>query len=162
MTTSDPYFKFSNGTEHLAGNPQPESKAGPATTEGSVTPMDEIPSYEVASGLFFRPVFTSNMSFNFVTFPPQSGFPEHSHAEEQVSIVREGHMEITIGDGTWSVKPGDVILFPPHVPHSGRTLDESCRLIDVFSPPRTGVNALLASSNPVRSADVDRWWDPES
>jgi quercetin dioxygenase-like cupin family protein len=127
----------------------------------SITHMDDLASYEIAAGLFFRPVFAENVSLNFVTFPPDSGFPSHVHPEEQISIVREGEMEIEI-DGTWQrVRPGDVIIFPPNVPHAGRTLDSSCRLIDIFAPPRTGIRDVIAAANPVRAADVDRWWFDE-
>jgi quercetin dioxygenase-like cupin family protein len=125
---------------------------------GSITPMDELASYEIADGLFFRPFFAESISLNFVTFPALSGFPAHVHPEEQISIVREGEMEITIGDTTRRVKPGDVIHFPPNVQHSGRTLEGSCRLIDIFSPPRTGIRDVIADADPVRAADVDRWW----
>ncbi len=133
------------------------SESGSNNT-GSVTPMDELASYEIASGLFFRPFFAESMSLNFVTFPPESGFPAHVHPEEQISIVREGQMEITIGDKTHLVAPGDVIHFPPNVPHAGRTLMQPCRLIDIFSPPRTGIRDVIADADPVRAADVDRWW----
>ncbi len=126
--------------------------------EASITHMDDLASYEIAKGLFFRPVFSENLSLNFVTFPSDSGFPSHVHPEEQISIVREGEMEIEIG-GTWrTVRPGDVIVFPPNVPHAGRTTESGCRLIDVFSPPRTGIREVIAGANPVRAADVDRWW----
>ena len=131
------------------------------TAGASITHMDDLASYEIAAGLFFRPVFASNISLNFVTFPPHSGFPSHVHPEEQVSIVREGSMEITIGDRSQWVRPGDVIVFPPNVPHAGRTADEGCRLIDAFSPPRTGIKEVIASADPVRSSEVDRWWQPE-
>jgi quercetin dioxygenase-like cupin family protein len=77
-----------------------------------------------------------------------------------MSIVREGGMEITVGDICRGVVPGDVIIFPSDVPHSGRTLDQSCRLIDIFSPPREGLRGVIAGANPLRSADVDRWWKP--
>lgn len=126
----------------------------------SITHMDEYPSYEIAEGLFFRPVFAENLSLNFVTFPPNSGFPAHDHPEEQISIVREGEMEFTIGDMTQLVGPGDVIVFPPNVVHEGRTFDSPCRIIDIFSPPRTGMREVIATANPLRSAEVDRWWDP--
>jgi quercetin dioxygenase-like cupin family protein len=128
----------------------------------SITHMDDYPSYEIAEGLFFRPVFAENLSLNFVTFPPNSGFPPHGHAEEQISIVREGEMEFTIGEMTRLVGPGDVIVFPPHVIHEGRTFGDSCRIIDIFSPPRTGMREVIADANPQRSADVDRWWDASS
>ena len=129
-----------------------------ATSGGLVTPMDDLASYEIAAGLFFKPFFAENISLNFVSFPAESGFPTHVHPEEQISIVHEGRMEITIGDRTRLVEPGDVIHFPPEVPHSGRTLDQPCRLIDIFSPPRTGIRDVIADADPVRAADVDRWW----
>ena len=132
-----------------------ESKSGGGA---SITHMDDLASYEIAEGLFFRPVFAENVSLNFVSFPPNSGFPSHIHPEEQISIVREGGMEIEI-DGTWRrVRPGDVIIFPPNVPHAGRTEESSCRLIDIFAPPRTGIRDVIAAADPVRAADVDRWW----
>jgi quercetin dioxygenase-like cupin family protein len=148
---SMPYFEISEYDER-AHDP----------SRASIIHMDDYPSYEVATGLFFRPVFAQNLSLNFVTFPPGSGFPSHVHPEEQVSIVREGTMEITIGDSKRMVRPGDVIVFPPDVPHAGETFDEGCRLIDIFSPPRTGIREVIAGADPVRSADVDRWWDPEA
>jgi hypothetical protein len=52
-------------------------------------------------------------------------------------------------------------VFPPNVVHEGRTFDVGCRVIDIFSPPRTGIKEVIASADPVRSADVDRWWDPD-
>jgi len=148
---SPPYFEI--------GEPQAETLD---PSGASITHMDDYPSYEIAEGLFFRPVYARNLSLNFVTFPPNSGFPCHAHSEEQISIVREGEMEITIGDLTQRVRPGDVIVFPPDVPHEGRTLGGLCRLIDIFSPPRTGIREVTATADPVRSADVDRWWGPDA
>jgi len=155
-----------DGAPAAGGTPQQYFETGEPTgrsvdgSGASITHMDDFPSYEIAEGLFFRPVFAQNISLNFVTFPPDSGFPSHAHSEEQISIVREGEMEITFGDTTQMVKPGDVIVFPPDVPHEGRTFDSPCRLIDIFSPPRTGIREVIADADPVRSADVDRWWDP--
>ena len=153
-----------DGAPATAGTPQQYFDIGDPTdgsvdaSGASITHMDDFPSYEIADGLFFRPVFAQSISMNFVTFPPHSGFPSHVHSEEQISIVREGEMEITFGDTTQMVKPGDVIVFPPNVPHAGRTFDSACRLIDTFSPPRTGIREVIADADPVRSADVDQWW----
>ena len=133
-------------------------EVGDGEDGGSVTPIADLTSYEIAAGLFFRPFYAENLSLNFVTFPPESGFPTHVHPEEQVSIVQQGSMEITIGQQTFVVQPGDVIHFPPNVPHSGQTNDDSCRLIDIFSPPRTGIRDVIADADPVRDPDADRWW----
>jgi quercetin dioxygenase-like cupin family protein len=130
-------------------------------TGASIVNVDDYPSFDIADGVIFCPVFQQNISLNFVTFPPESGFPPHVHPEEQISIVQEGTMEITVGDITKTVVPGDVIVFPPNVPHGGTTFDEACRLIDIFSPPRTGMKELIAKADPVRSRDVGSWWRPD-
>lgn len=146
---AEPYFKLA---EPESGTYDP--------TGASIVNIDDYPRYEIAEGVVFCPVFGKNLSLNFVVFPPYSGFPTHAHPEEQISIVREGTMEITVGDITRTVVPGDVIVFPSDVPHSGRTADVACRLIDTFSPPREGLREVIATANPARSADVERWWDP--
>ena len=148
-SAAEPYFKLA------------EPKAGAYDPTGaSIVNIDDYPRYEIAEGVVFCPVFGKNLSLNFVVFPPHSGFPPHAHPEEQISIVREGTMEITVGDITRMVVPGDVIIFPSDVPHSGRTADVACRLIDTFSPPREGLREVIATANPARSADIERWWDP--
>lgn len=132
---------------------------------GSIVNIKDYPHYEIAAGVMFCPVFGKNLSLNFVVFPPHSGFPTHTHPEEQISIVREGTMEITVGDLTRTVVPGDVIVFPSDVPHSGRTAEVACSLIDTFAPPREGLREVIADADPARSADIERWWksgdDPE-
>ena len=144
---AEPYFKLA------------EPKSGAYDPTGaSIVNIDDYPRYEIAEGVVFCPVFGKNLSLNFVVFPPHSGFPTHAHPEEQISIVREGTMEITVGDITKMVSPGDVIVFPSDVPHSGRTDEVACSLIDTFSPPREGLRDVIAGANPARSADVERWW----
>lgn len=142
-----PYFQIS---EPAAGTYDPSG--------GSIVNIKDYRHYEVAEGVIFCPVFGRNLSLNFVVFPAHSGFPTHTHPEEQISIVREGTMEITVGDLTKMVAPGDVIVFPSDVPHSGRTDEVACSLIDTFSPPREGLREVIAGANPARSADVERWW----
>jgi quercetin dioxygenase-like cupin family protein len=147
--SAEPYFKLA------------EPKAGAYDPTGaSIVNIDDYPRYEIAEGVVFCPVFGKNLSLNFVVFPPHSGFPTHAHPEEQISIVREGEMEITVGDITRRVVHGDVIVFPSDVPHSGRTDELACRLIDTFSPPREGLREVIATADPLRSADIERWWDP--
>ena len=47
----------------------------------------------------------------------------------------EGEFEITVGGNPLSLKPGDVVVIPGNVPHSGRAISK-CRILDVFSPAR--------------------------
>ncbi len=149
---------MSSGDESSAEGYFDRTAAEGGASRGFIVHVDELDSYEIAAGLFFRPLFAENVSLNFVTFPSKSGFPSHVHPEEQISIVRQGAMEFTVGDVTRVVRPGDVIVLPPNVPHSGRTLDEPCRLIDVFAPARAGIRDVIAEADPVRVAEADRWW----
>jgi mannose-6-phosphate isomerase-like protein (cupin superfamily) len=41
------------------------------------------------------------------------------------------------------MRPGDVYVVPPNVPHSARTYDSRCFAIDIFSPPRSGFREML-------------------
>jgi len=124
----------------------------------SIVNVDDYPKYEIADGLVFCPVFAGNVSLNFVTFPAGSGFPSHVHPEEQISIIQEGEMEFTIGEATRMVRPGDVIILPPHVPHSGRTFDGACRVLDIYSPPRHGTKDLIANASPLNPGETDDRW----
>lgn len=136
-----------------------EPTAGAFDPSGaSIVPADEYDAFEIGPGRFFRLVEAEHMTFNFVTFPPNGGFDSHSHPEEQVSIVYEGSMELTIGETTRTVRPGDVFHIPGGVPHSGRTFDEGCRVIDAYSPARPGLGEMVAGIEPRRAADVDPWW----
>jgi hypothetical protein len=35
-------------------------------------------------------------------------------------------------------------VIPPHVPHGGAAGSQGCTVIDVFTPPRAGIVALMA------------------
>src|ERR1043165_5059289 len=49
----------------------------------------------------------------------QSGciVPEHSHHNEQVSLMQSGRVKFVVGGVDRIVGPGDSVHMPPHVPH---------------------------------------------
>jgi quercetin dioxygenase-like cupin family protein len=61
--------------------------------------------------------------------------PEHSHHNEQISMIEQGSMRFVLGGVEKIVKAGEVVQIPPHVPHSAEAL-EDCIAVDLFSPPR--------------------------
>lgn len=71
----------------------------------------------------------------------------HVHHNEQITIILEGRLLVRIGTvGTDEIReemlgPGEVIAFPPYVPHGFAAL-ERVVAIDVFSPPsdKTGID----------------------
>jgi quercetin dioxygenase-like cupin family protein len=64
-----------------------------------------------------------------------AALPAHSHPHEQVVNPVWGELELTMGEETRVIRPGDVVVIPPDVPHSGRAVTD-CRIIDVFHPVR--------------------------
>ena len=61
--------------------------------------------------------------------------PEHSHHNEQISMIERGSMRFVLGGVEKIVRAGEVLQIPPHVPHSAEAL-EDCIAVDLFSPPR--------------------------
>jgi quercetin dioxygenase-like cupin family protein len=149
----------------MSDETKPYFKTGPPGMADAVTglaawmgPLESQQLYELADGVSFRPVFGRNLLLNFLTFGPGRGFPTHDHPEEQFGLIMEGEMELTIGEETKLLRKGDLYAIPPSVPHSGRTIDQACLVLDIFSPPRAGFPELIARANRLRSPA--HWWEP--
>ena len=68
-----------------------------------------------------------------------SKYRMHSHPYEQMSVVIQGRMKLTVGEEVKEVGPGDMWHALPNIPHGGEILgDEAVIFIDVYSPPSEG------------------------
>jgi quercetin dioxygenase-like cupin family protein len=103
---------------------------------GRFVTVDDIDAVEFVPGLQFRPVFGDKAMANFVSFAPHTVAPTHVHEEEQIVVVLQGEFEFQLDGESRTMRPGDVAVIPPWVPHGARTLDSSCQEVDVFAPPR--------------------------
>src|SRR5256885_11987037 len=101
-----------------------------------VSVEDEVVEVEAAPGVFMRPVFGEGLNLSFVRMLPRSEAPLHDHSEEQIGFVMSGSCELTLGEETRTLQPGDVYVAPPLLPHGAVTQDEECRIIDALAPPR--------------------------
>jgi quercetin dioxygenase-like cupin family protein len=61
--------------------------------------------------------------------------PEHSHVNEQITMMESGALKFLIGGGEQILRAGDVLVIPPHLPHSVEALEDSVA-VDVFAPAR--------------------------
>ncbi|MEV6606519.1 cupin domain-containing protein [Kutzneria sp. NPDC051319] len=123
MTTSSEHFSTEGG--------------GTPTAPGRFVDVNAIKAMTLVPGLDFQPVLGESLLLNFASYEPNTEAPMHSHAEEQIVIVTEGEFEFTIDGDTRTMRAGDVAVVPPWVPHGARTLDTTCKEIDVFTPPRS-------------------------
>ncbi|MFL6139903.1 MAG: cupin domain-containing protein [Frankiaceae bacterium] len=109
---------------------------GEPTAPGRFVEVASIAPVELVEGLRFRPVLGEALMTNFVSFEPRTEAPVHVHEEEQIVIVLEGELEFEVDGEVRTMRPGDVAVIPPWVPHGARTLDARCLEVDVFHPPR--------------------------
>jgi quercetin dioxygenase-like cupin family protein len=110
--------------------------AGTPTGQGRFVDVNRIAKLEMLPGLNFQPILSEHAIVNMVSFEPHSEAPMHSHVEEQIVVVVDGEFEFTLNGVTRTMRPGDVAVIPPWVPHGARTHDTTCRELDVFTPPR--------------------------
>ncbi|MCK0144597.1 cupin domain-containing protein [Arenibacter sp. F26102] len=97
--------------------------------------LAEIDTKEIMPGYHGKLIHTQNMSLAFWEVEKGAKVPEHAHINEQVMQVLQGKFEFTLGGITNTYEPGDLVIIPPNVSHSGRALTP-CKLMDVFSPTR--------------------------
>ncbi len=78
------------------------------------------------------------LMLSYVTIQPNAPIvPLHSHSHEQMGIVLEGKVGLTIGAETLEIKKGDMFLVPPDILHGlAFTFDQPAVILDIFSPPR--------------------------
>ena len=88
------------------------------------------------SETFARQVIHSdNMTVARVYLRKGCSVPEHSHHNEQISMMERGALKFVMGGVERVLRAGEVLRIPPHVPHSAEAL-EDCVAMDLFSPPR--------------------------
>ncbi|WP_420320221.1 cupin domain-containing protein [Flagellimonas sp.] len=97
--------------------------------------LKDIYSKEIMPGYHGKMIHGETMTWAFWDVEQNAEVPEHHHMHEQIMHVFEGEFEFTLGGNTKVYVPGDVVIIPSNVPHSGKALTP-CKLMDVFSPVR--------------------------
>ena len=101
----------------------------------SIVTLNQVPVREIFPGFRARVVHSARTSESWVEADAGASFPEHQHPQEQIVNVLEGELELTVAGVTHRLTAGRVLVIPPDVPHRGRAIT-SCRVLDVFAPPR--------------------------
>ncbi len=91
---------------------------------------------ETLNPLLQRQMVTgTNVMLARITLKKGCVVPLHSHYNEQLSYVVKGALKFFIGGKALTVRAGEVLAIPPHVPHEVKALRDSVTL-DIFHPPR--------------------------
>jgi quercetin dioxygenase-like cupin family protein len=61
--------------------------------------------------------------------------PRHSHVNEQYTWILSGSLKFVFDDREIVVNAGEVLLIPPHLPHSAIAMEDTVD-VDIFAPRR--------------------------
>ena len=105
-------------------------------TVKNLFPGDENALFDAGGGLTRKVCAHSDtMMCVEVLFEKGTVAALHSHPHEQITYVISGKFELTVGDKTHVVGPGDSLYKQPHIVH-GATCLEAGTLLDMFTPRR--------------------------
>ncbi len=100
-----------------------------------VANWDALPETENLPNNFRVAVAGREMGVNRIRWVHPTVLPHHSHPDaEQCVVVTSGSIELTIGDETQVLKPGDIAVIPRDVTHSGRSIEGGSNLHRGFRP----------------------------
>ncbi len=97
--------------------------------------LEDVEQKEIVKGYKARFVHSEKMTTAYWEVESGAELPIHSHEHEQVSNVTNGKFEFNLDGVIKILEPGDVVVIPSNVPHSGKAISD-CRIIDTFYPVR--------------------------
>jgi quercetin dioxygenase-like cupin family protein len=77
----------------------------------------ELPSSEIGWEFQGSHYADTNVSFLLIDAPPGSGPQLHTHPYEEIIIVQEGQVTLTVGDATIEATSGRIVIVPAGVAH---------------------------------------------
>ena len=75
-------------------------------------------------------------------FEPGAAFPLHRHPQEQITLIAEGEVEMTIDGQVSPLRAGDWSVVGPEVEHGIRAGRNGARILAIVVPRRSGPDAL--------------------
>lgn len=96
---------------------------------------DKIKEHKVVPGLYGKFVHSETMTIAQWRFEAGADLPAHNHPHEQITLVLQGKLELTVGDDTLQLIPGDNLPIASQVMHGGKALEPTIAL-DIFHPVR--------------------------
>jgi len=82
-----------------------------------------------------RVIHTDQMTIARMGLAKGAVVPLHHHVNQQVTMLTSGALEFEMGDQSFVLKAGDVLVIPPNLPHRVVALEDSTAT-DLFTPPR--------------------------
>ena len=82
-----------------------------------------------------RAIHTQGLTLARLRLQKSALVPEHSHVNEQVTMVERGALRFSFGAREQIVRAGEILAIPPNEPHAAEALEDTVA-VDIFSPAR--------------------------
>lgn len=137
---------MSNDPEQPNPQSQPEEiEAVPVASQERFFEVASLPGFSPVEGVQMNVMSGGRMMANWVRIEPGALVPDHSHPHEQIGLVLEGEIDMTIDGETRRLGHGQAYVIPGGVSHAGKGGPSGCLVLDIFSPPRADYLSLLGS-----------------
>ena len=85
-----------------------------------------------------------HVQLSWSRYEPGVPYEMHRHECEQVSILLEGQLRLTVGELTRDIAAGDIWFAPAGVEHGGEVLgSEAAVFVDIYGPPDENLIEIL-------------------
>jgi unsaturated pyranuronate lyase len=101
----------------------------------------DLPVAEPYEGLRRRTFDSAGSTVNEYSFEPGASFPIHRHPEEQITLILEGSVELTVEGGTSILEAGGWSVVGSDVEHGITAGSDGARILAIITPRRTRTDA---------------------
>ena len=108
------------------------------TADAILHNWENIPYEQLNNDISRKLITGTNMMIAHIYLKKGGRVPMHSHHNEQITYVLDGALKFLLGEDQAEeviVHAGEVLVIPPHLPHSALALEDTLD-VDVFNPPR--------------------------
>jgi quercetin dioxygenase-like cupin family protein len=95
----------------------------------------QVAPVKLDSHITRKAIHSGNMTIARLELLKDAQVAEHSHHNEQITMVERGSLKFAIDGGHKVVHAGETLVIPPNVPHGVVALEDTV-VFDVFAPRR--------------------------
>jgi quercetin dioxygenase-like cupin family protein len=96
---------------------------------------NQLPAEPLNAHISRRAIHSGNMTIARLELLKGAVVAEHSHHNEQITMVERGAIEFAIDGGRKVVRAGETLVIPPNASHGVVALEDTV-VFDIFAPPR--------------------------
>jgi quercetin dioxygenase-like cupin family protein len=97
---------------------------------------EDIPAFSPGPGFYIQPVIGETVMTCWTALDPGAVVPDHNHVNEQLGVVIEGSIDLTVNGEMRTVGAGEAYVVPPYAHHSAVIGDDGVLIIETFVPVR--------------------------